>query len=74
MSRCKVSHEDKTERECLVSWYHNIQDWVLQGEAHHLKRFIQNRKINIDTAKNDTIREWIQEVLNIEKVTSEYKY
>ena len=47
---------------------------VAQGNSHHVQRYIQIRKLNLETATNDTIREWIRGVLNMEKVTSNYEH
>ena len=74
ISRCKHAHSDETQRPRLISWHDNMRQRVAQGNSHHVQRYIQNRKLTLETATNDTIREWIRGVLNMEKVTSDYEH
>ena len=58
----------------MIAQYNSIQNRVQLGDKHYLKRFIDNRKLNLLTSQTDTIREWIQGVFKIEKITAQYHH
>ena len=72
--RCSLLHDDTIQRERLVSWHNNLCTRIQNEDKYHLKRFIENRKVNIQTAKTETIREWIRGVLKMEKITTQYHH
>ena len=39
----------------MIAWYNSIQNRVQLEDKHYLKRFIENRKLNLLTSQTDTI-------------------
>ena len=67
-------HQDSTQRTRLTEWYKQLYRRIEEGDSYHLKRFIENRKLNLETSKTSTIKEWIRGILNMEKITEEYQH
>ena len=74
IERCKIAHDEEKQRVRLINWYHNLRERTQKGDLYHLKRYIDNRKLNLGNVKTDLIREWIRGVLKMEKVTALYKH
>ena len=74
LQRCEVVHEEQHQKRRLIAWYHNLVQRMKLGDKYHLKRYIENRKLNTDDANNETIRHWIRGALQMEKTTSEYRH
>ena len=74
IARCKIAHDKKIQKVRLIDWYHNLRERIQKGDLYHLKRYIENKKLNLTNVKMDLIREWIRGVLKMEKATKSYKH
>ena len=53
---------------------YNLIQRIQQCNNYHLKRYIENRKLETSQANNETIRHWIRGVLEMEKKTSQHEH
>ena len=72
--RCEILHDESMQRPRMQEWYQNIVNRVQNSDKYQLKRYVEVRKLNVQTAKTETITEWIKGALKMEKRTSECEH
>ena len=69
--RCETLNDEKAQRTRLSEWHENLNQRIIAGDSHHLKRHMITRQLNLQQTDTTIIKEWIRGVLKMEKKTKQ---